>query len=88
MDTKQPAVRDGKYVSLKEVIKNGREYFPGLASVWMKEGVGYSLFTGSRYKSVKKTVKRLVIHMVYMFPRFSVEAMVKKKRKYLRHIII
>ena len=78
MDTKQLTVRDGKYISLKEVIENGRELFPGLASVWMKEGVGYALFTEFGYKSVKKTVKRLVLHMTYMLTRTSVEAMVKK----------
>ena len=54
IDTKQPKVKEGKYMSIKDIIRLGLYFFPGLKEIKMKEGTGYALFEASGYKRLRK----------------------------------
>ena len=78
-NNKRPMVRDGQHVSVKDIVRVGTEYFPGLEEIRVEEGIGYALFHSNRYKQAKKTLKRFILHLVYVYPRLSAKAVIKKK---------
>ena len=79
-DTKHPTHRKDKYVSLKDIVQQGKEFFPGLEMIKTKEGISYALFTKAGYKPVRKTLTRFVLHLIHLFPCTLVDAMIKRRK--------
>ena len=78
-DTKHPMVRDSKYVSIKDFVSIENKFFPGTKEIRTRDGIGYALFEKSEYKVARKTLKRLLLHVVHVYPRLFADEVVRNK---------